>query len=170
VVQISALASPTRVIASSLQAPRDLGRRTILADDPLGQLLNGGFGRALVEGDHAFFDEVDLVADVEDPRVIVGDDDRRDFAAVLQSLDEVEDQRRFLCPRRGGGFLEQERFRLLETERAMATAWRCLPDNLATSTSTEGPLTFMRSSVSIARRRVWRSSTIPSAPPNAGSR
>src|SRR4029079_1444505 len=76
--------SAIRADASSLMAGSpvcrgavSLGARTVavLGDDELGELLERGFRRRLVEGDRAVLQEVDPVADVEHLGVVVHDED-----------------------------------------------------------------------------------------------
>jgi PAS domain S-box-containing protein len=80
----------------------------VLRHDHLGQLVGGGLGAALVEGDLAVLDHVHPVGHLEHLAVVVRDDDDRDVALCLEPQDEVKDQRALLDPHRGEGLVQEQ--------------------------------------------------------------
>src|SRR5918999_4543370 len=85
--------SPIRGRAPRPSTPGTAPAVPELADDELGELLDRGLRRRLVEDDLTVVDQVDAVARLEDVDVVVQDHDDRDLAVLAQPPDEVEDHR-----------------------------------------------------------------------------
>jgi hypothetical protein len=83
-----------------------------LPHDDLGELLDRGLRRRLVEDDLAVADEIDPVARLEDVHVVVQDHDDRDLAALAQAPDEVEHQRALAHAHRRQRLVEQQDARI----------------------------------------------------------
>src|SRR3954468_8530817 len=64
----------------------------VLGDYQFGQLLQRRVQGPLVEGDLAMLQQVHTIAHVQHLSVVVGDDDDRDVAALLEVADQVEDE------------------------------------------------------------------------------
>ena len=89
-----------------------VGALPVLGGDDLGQLLDRGLVRALVEHDAAVAEQVDAVAHLEHVHVVVGDHDHRDVAVLPQLLDQLDDQRPLAGAHRRERLVEQEDLRV----------------------------------------------------------
>src|SRR5918995_5538906 len=92
----------------SLLAVAGLSGLAVFGDDELGQFLDGALGDRLVVLYAAVSEQVDPVADVEDLRVVVDDQDHGYAPLLFEALDEVEDQGPLLGAHRRERLVEEQ--------------------------------------------------------------